>query len=113
MLLTKEVIIPNEYSDFTDIFSKKLAVELSKRFDINKHTINLEPNKWPPYGLIYSLGPMELETLKTYIKTNLANSFIQLSKFPARALILFVQNLDSSLCLCVNYCSFNNIIIKN
>ena len=56
---------------------------------------------------------MELETLKIYIKTNLANGFIRPSKSPAGALILFDKKPDGSFRLCVNYRGFNNIIIKN
>lgn len=40
---------------------------------------------------------MELKTLKTYIKTELANDFIYPSKFPASASILFDRKLDGSL----------------
>ena len=56
---------------------------------------------------------MELETLKTYIETNLANSFICPSKSPTSATILFDKKSDKSLQLCVNYRRFNNINIKN
>ena len=80
---------------------------------MNEHAIKLEEGKQPLFGPIYSLGPVKLETLKTYIETNLANGFIQPSKFPAGALILFDQKPDGSLRLCVDYQSLNNIIIKN
>ena len=43
---------------------------------MNKNAIKLEEDKQPPFDLIYSLGLVELETLKTYIKINLANNFI-------------------------------------
>lgn len=56
---------------------------------------------------------MKLKTLKIYIKTNLANSFICLSKYLARSSILFVQNLDGSFYLYIDYQGFNNLIIKN
>ena len=56
---------------------------------------------------------MELETLKTYIETNLANGFIRPSKSPVGAPILFDKKLDESLCLCIDYWSLNNITIKN
>ena len=56
---------------------------------------------------------MELETLKTYIKTNLANGFIKLSKSPIDAPILFDWKSDSSLRLCVDYQGLNNLMIKN
>lgn len=104
--------IPNEYSDYTNIFTKKLAVGLPKRFNIIKYIIDLEPSKQLLYGPIYSLCWIELKILKTYIKTNLANNFIQLFKLLAGAPILFVKKLDGSFQLCINYCSLNNLIIK-
>ena len=80
---------------------------------MNEHIIELEESKQPPFGPIYSLGPVELETLKTYIETNLANGFIRLSMFPAGALILFDRKPDKSLRLCVDYRGLNKISIKN
>ena len=51
--------------------------------------------------------------LKTYIETNFANNFIWLQKSPASARILFVGKPNGSLCLYVDYRSFNNLMIKN
>lgn len=89
-LFAKKVIISAKYFNFADVISKKTSVKLLEHSVINKYLINLEPNKQPPYIPIYSLGLIELETLKTYIKTNLANNFIRLSKSLAKAHILFV-----------------------
>ena len=105
--------VPAEYSDFADVFSPDLATELPEHTEIKDHVIDLEEGKQPPYGPIYSLGPVELETLKTYIETNLANGFIRPSKSPAGAPILFDKKPDGSLRLCVNYRGLNNITIKN
>ena len=90
-----------------------MATELLEHTEINTHTIDLEEGKQLPYGPIYSLGPLELEILKTYIKTNLANGFIYLSKSPVDTSILFDKKPDGSLCLFVNYWGLNNITIKN
>ena len=81
--------IPAKYSEFADIFSPDLATKLPKHTKINDHTIKLVDSQQPPYGPIYSLRPIKLETLKAYIETNLANGFIRLLKSPAGALILF------------------------
>ncbi len=105
--------VPSKYADFTDVFSPKLAVELLEYIEINDHAIELVDDQQPPYGPIYSLGPVELETLKAYIKNNLANDFIRPSKSPAKAPILFDKNSDGSLRLCVDYQGLNNLIIKN
>ncbi len=105
--------VPSEYADFANVFSLKLAEQLPDHTEINDHAIELVDDWQPPYGSIYSLGPVELETLKTYIENNLANSFIRPSKSPARAFIFFDKKLDGSLRLCVDYQGFNNLIIKN
>ena len=69
--------VPTEYSDFTDVFSLDLVMEFPEYTEINTHAIDLEEDKHPHYGPIYNLGPVELETLKTYIETNLVNGFIR------------------------------------
>ena len=55
-----------KYSDFSDVFSEKKALVLPE----------LQDDKQPLYGPIYSLGPVELETLKAYIETYLKTRFI-------------------------------------
>ena len=105
--------VPAEYSDYSDVFSAENAAELPENTGMNEHAIELEEGKQPPFGPIYSLGPVELETLKTYIETNLANGFIRPSKSPVGAPILFDRKPDGSLRLCVDYWGLNNITIKN
>ena len=102
-----------KYLDFADVFSPDLASELPKHTGINDHAIELVDGQQPPYEPFYSLGPVELETLKAYIETNLANRFIRPSKSPGDALIWFDRKSDSSLRFCVNYRGVNNLTIKN
>ena len=75
-LLTKEVKIPNKYSDFVDVIFKKKALVLPERTELNEYAINLKNGKQLLYRSNYSLGPVELEILKTYIKTYLKTGFI-------------------------------------
>ena len=91
----------NKYVDFADVFSPKLAAELLEH-GISNYAIKLVDEQQPSYGLLYSLGLVKLETLKTYIENNLANGFIRPSKSPAGALIFFNKKPDSSLGLCVD-----------
>ena len=102
-LLTKEVTVPVEYLDFADIFLEKSANVFPGRTGANEHAIELEDGKQLPSRPIYSLGPIELETLKIYIETNLAKCFIRTLKSPASVPILFVRNSDDSFRLYVNY----------
>ena len=112
-LIAKEVKIPIEYSDFSDVFLEKKASILPKAIKLNQHAIKLQEGQQLLYGPIYSLDPVELKMLKTYIETNFANGFIWLSKSPVGASILFVGKPDSSLRLCVDYRGLNNLTIKN
>ena len=105
--------VPADYSNYSNVFSVENAAELLENTRINEHAIKLKEDKQQPFSPIYSLGPVELETLKTYIKTNLANGFIRPSKSPTGAPIFFDRKPDGSLRLCVNYRSLNNITLKN
>ena len=89
--------IPTEYSDFANVFSLELALKLFEYTKINDHAIKLVDDWQLLYGPIYSLRPIELKILKTYIKTNLANSFIRPSKSPTGTPILFDKKPDGSL----------------
>ena len=42
-MLAEEISVPEEYADFSDIFSKESAAVLPNRSDINEHAIDLEP----------------------------------------------------------------------
>ena len=105
--------VSTKYSDYTNVFLSELAAELPEHTGINDHAIELEDSKRPLYGPIFSLGPVELEILKAYIKTNLANGFIRPLKSSVGVPILFNHKPNGSLCLCVNYCGLHNLTIKN
>ena len=111
-LPTEEVKIPDKYLDFTNVFSEEKVLVLSKRTKLNEHAINLEDGKQPPYGPVYSLGLVKLETLKIYIETHLKTGFIWPFKSPAGAPILFDKKPDGSFRPCVDYWGLNNLTIK-
>lgn len=78
-----------EYFDYSNVFSAENIAKLPENTGINDDVIELTKSKQLFFRLIDNLGLIELETLKTYIKTNIANSFIRLSKLHTRAYILF------------------------
>ena len=112
-MLSKKVKILDEYLDFANVFSKEKALVLPECTELNKHTINLENDKQPLYGLIYSLSPGGLESLKPYIEIYLKTGFIRPSKSLTGAFILFDKKSDSNLYLCVDSQCLKNLIIKN
>ena len=65
-----------EYFDYSNVFLAENIAKLPEYTWINEHIIKLEKEKQPLFGPIYSLGLVELEMWKTYIKINLTNGFI-------------------------------------
>ncbi len=88
-------------------------MELPENTGINEHAIELIWGQQLPYWPIYSLSPVELETLKTYIETYLKTGFIRPCKSLVGAPMFFDKTPDGSLRLCVNYRGLNNLSIKN
>lgn len=78
-----------KYLDYANAFRLDLAMDLIKHTEIHNYSFNLIEGKEPSHSPIYSLGLVELETLKTYIKTHFKTSFIYSSKFIANIPILF------------------------
>ena len=66
-------------------------MQLLEKTRIKDYLIDLLKNKQPLYSLIYSLKPVKLEILNTYINVNLASDFISLSKSSTTTVILFTQ----------------------
>ena len=96
-------IVLIEYFNYNNIFSAKITIKLLEHIGINNYIIKLEKDKQLFFKFIYNLKPIELKILKIYIKTNLANSFIQLFKSFVNISILFDLKLDKSLHFCINY----------
>jgi len=68
-------IVPPEYRDYADVFSKAKASELPPHRDYDLK-IDLEEGTSPPLGTLYSLSPVELSALRTFIDENLNTGFI-------------------------------------
>lgn len=98
---------------FCKCFFENSARMLVKQIIANKYWIKLQKRKNTIQGSVYSMGSVEFETFKTYIKISPANSFIRLSNPPAVAPILFINKSEDSLYLYINYQGVNNLTIKN
>lgn len=70
----------SKYDKFADVFSKNLVTELLKYTKINNHIMYLVEDHQSPYRLIYDIRSVKVETLKTYMKINVANGFIRSNK---------------------------------
>ena len=52
-------IVLAEYFNYSNVFSAKYMAKLPENTRINEHAIELEKGKQPPFGPIYSLGPVK------------------------------------------------------
>jgi Reverse transcriptase (RNA-dependent DNA polymerase). len=104
--------LPEEYQDFRDVFSKTDACHLAEHrpYDLK---INLEDGTEPPLGTIYSLSPVELQTLRQFLDDHISMGFIRPTRSPFGAPVLFAKKKDGSLRLCVDFRGINNITKKD
>ena len=107
-----DIHLPEKYKEFSDVFDKVKANTLPEHRPYDC-PIDLQPGKEPPWGPIYNLSPVELETLREYIDENLANGFIRHSRSPAGAPIFFVKKKNGTLRLVVDYRGLNKVTIRN
>jgi len=105
-------IVPPEYRDYADVFSKAKASELPPHRNYNLK-IDLEEGTSPPLGTLYSLSPVELSALRTFIDENLNTGFIHPTASSHAAPVLFVKKKDGSLRLCVDFRGLNKITKKD
>jgi len=104
--------IPEEYYEYTDVFSKTKAETLAPHCSYNLQ-IDLEKDSHLPVGTIYFVSQFKQKTLKEFIDENLNNGFICLTSSPHGALVLFLKKKDSSLQLCIDFPRLNRITKKD
>jgi transposase InsO family protein len=99
-------------AEFNDVFPDKLPSELPPRRDVD-HRIELTQNTPPSLRGMYRMSPGELDELKAQLKELIEAGFIQPSKSPFGASVLFVKKKDGTQRMCVDYRALNRITIKN
>ncbi len=105
-------MVPAQYCDFRDVFSKEAFDELSpwKAWD---HVIDLTPRAELPHSRMFPLSPTEQKGLDNFLQENLMNRHICPSKSPMGAPVFFVKKKDGSLHLIQDYWKLNEITVKN
>jgi len=99
-------------SEFADVFPEDLPTSLPPRREVD-HRIELMPGATPPSRPTYRMSPVELDELKKQLQDLTEHGFIQPSKSPFGAPVLFVKKKDGSMRMCIDYRALNKITIKN
>ena len=97
---------------YDDLFPEDLPPGLPPKREVD-HKIELLPGTRPPSRPTYHMSAAELAELKKQLDELLAAGFIQPSKSPFGAPILFVKKKDGTTRMCVDYRALNEITIKN
>jgi hypothetical protein len=100
----------NKYKDFSEVFDPDKASELP---DFGGIEYSIDTDNTVPYGPLYNLLETQLEALRLYLQDVLCKHWIRPSKSLVGAPILFVSKKDRGLYLCIDYCGFNQVTIKN
>ncbi|CAN6710507.1 unnamed protein product [Malus baccata var. baccata] len=98
--------------EFANVMPKELPKKLPPRREVD-HAIELEPGAKPLSKSPYRMSPPELEELRKQLNELLDAGYIQPSKSPYGAPVLFQRKKEGSLRLCIDYRALNKITIKN
>ena len=107
-----DALLPHEFSEFEDVFSKDKANELPEHRKTD-HKIELEAEAKAGYCPLYNMSNEELRLVKEYLEENLTKGFIRSSTSPYASPILFVRKPGGGLRFCVDYRKLNAITKKD
>ena len=110
--------LPEQYRTFAHTFDPKEAAKLPPYRPGVDHEIPLEKDnsgkdKEVPWGPLYSMSRDELLVLRKELTSLLDKDFIQESKSPAAAPVLFAKKPGGGLRFCVDYRGLNAITRKD
>lgn len=106
-------LLPNEYHEFLNVFSKKEADTLPVHRKDSDHHITLEGPLPDGGNRMYPMSREELDLVRTYIEENLTKGFIEHSKSPYSSPVLFVRKPGGGLRFCVDYRKLNSVTRKD
>jgi hypothetical protein len=98
-------------NEFPDVFIKELS-GMPPDQDI-EFVIELKSGTVPIYKIPYRMATPELAELKEHIKKLLEKGFIWPSLFSWGAPVIFVLKKDGTQRLCMDYCTLNEVTVKN
>jgi hypothetical protein len=93
---TFEELVPLEFRQFKDTFSKKASEQMPTRKPYD-HAIELEGDATPVYSKVYPMSPQEQQELDEYLEENLKKGYIRPSKSNAAAPVFFIKKMELSI----------------
>lgn len=106
-------LVPKHLWDYGDVFSRRKAerMPIRKPYD---HAIEFEGGaSLPKPAKLYTLSPLEKQSLDEWLDEELRKGYIRKSKCPLAAPVFFVKKKDGKLRLVQDYRKLNAVTIKN
>ena len=107
-----KTIVPPEYHEFLDVFSKAASDTLAPHRTYD-HRIILEGDKDHGHSPLRSMSQKELEFVKKYLEDKLRKGFIEASHAACASLILLAKKANGGLRFCVDYRRLNQLSKKD
>lgn len=101
-----DIVIPEEYRAFQDVFSKQLATRLPSHRPWDC-AIELLPGATLPKGRVYPLSIPEQKAMGEYVEEALRQGYIHPSTSSAASSFFFVAKKDRGLRPCIDYRALN------
>jgi hypothetical protein len=99
-----EEVLPVEFRQFADVFSKKASDTLPEhREEYDQHIELKDGAKLPRTQPLRRMSPEKLQVVKQYLEENLEKGFIEPSNSPFASPILLVRKSQGGLRFCVDF----------
>ena len=107
-----KTILPKEFHEYLDVFSKAAADTLPSHGPSDHH-ITLEGDVKLGYSPLYNMSQEEQEIMRKYVHEHMSKDFIDKSTAPFASPVLFVRKPGGGLRFCVDYRKLNAITKKD
>ena len=107
-----EEIVPRKFWKQRKVFGKVKSERMLTRKTWD-HAIDLKETFKPQKGKIYSLFKNKRKEVQKFMKNQLKNGYIRLSKSSQISPVFFVGKKDNSKRIVMDYCNLNDQIVKN
>ena len=114
-LTDPKTVVPPEYHDFLDVFSKNVSDTLRPYRKYN-HKIELLKNKKLSdlgHSALRGMSTPQLKFVKKFFKKHLKKGFIEASSAPCSSPILFAKKPGGGIRFCVDYQKLNSLTKKD
>ena len=108
-------VLPNDYKDFADVFSKEASNVLPPHRSYD-HKIQIDDPKALEslgYSPLYHQSTDELKEIKRFLEENLERDFVVPSQAPFASPTLFVKKPNGGLRFCIDFRKLNNLTRKD